>query len=226
MKKSIITLLFCYFSSLSAGTIPELKQNTLNGIAHLPGWCSEEKALSFIDLVLQVKPKICVEIGVYSGRSLFPVASALKFLGQGIVIGIDPWDTLECIKHFDPIKDAGHFQWWSKESQLEQMRQICLNMIKRNGLEDHCKIIRATSQKAAHEIDGIDILHLDGNHSESVSIQDVKLYLPKVRSGGYIWINDTTWDNLYEPWELLSEACDVVKAINTDAGVCVLLKKR
>lgn len=226
MKKIVIALLLCYFTTLSAADADDLKMEVLSILPDIPGWGSDEKALNFIDLVLEVKPAVCVEIGVYAGKSFFPVALALKHLGHGIVFGIDTWEIKESTKHFDPIKDASHIEWWTKESGLEEMYPFCLQMIAEHGLQSYCHLLKMTSEKAAAKIDAIDILHLDGNHDGWVSTQDVMLYLPKVRSGGYIWINDTTWESLVQPWELLAEACDVVKAIDTDKGICVLLKKR
>ena len=72
-------------------------------------------------------------------------------------------------------------------------------------------------------IDCIDILYIDGNHSEPASMKDVMLYLPKVRQGGYIWYNDSIWPERQEALDLLSEECEVVKLI--DDGNCILFKK-
>src|ERR1700730_11515979 len=79
--------------------IDKLKRRVILAGYTAMGWCSEEKALNFVDLILTAKPKVCVEIGVFGGASLIPTAFALKHLKEGIVIGIDPWDNSECIKH-------------------------------------------------------------------------------------------------------------------------------
>ena len=219
-------LFFCcaLFSILNADTtVDALKQNVYNVLPSLEGWCSQEKASQFIDLVLEVKPDVCVEIGVFGGSSLFPVASALKFLGKGIVIGIDPWDKIECIKYFDPIEDADHLKWWLSLN-ITYVYHTYMNMIKKNKLDNFVKTIKSTSQEAASLIDEIDILYIDGNHSAVSSVEDVKLYLPKVRQGGYIWINDTLSEERLEAVDLLLEACDVIELI--DSGNCILCKKK
>ena len=56
-----------------------------------------------------------------------------------------------------------------------------LNMLKKHQLEDYVVTLRMTSEAAISEIETIDILYIDGNHSEEVSTKDVQLYLPKVR---------------------------------------------
>lgn len=226
MKKTIqfFLSLFCLTGSLNAaGTADDLKWWVYYEIPYVQGWCSAEKALSFIDLILEVKPEVCVEIGVFGGSSILPTAAALKFLGKGTVYAIDPWDRIEAIKHFDPILEAEHLAWWSKVN-LNAMYDSFLNMLDKYELNDFCHTIRLSSEAAAPQIGQIDILHLDGNHSEMITTQDVLLYLPKVRSGGYIWINDSLHPNIQQANELLLESCDVIKLVNS--GNCILFKKR
>ncbi len=221
------TLLLCLCflaSSLHANSeVEKLKQRVLLVLPTLQGWCSKEKAINFIDLVLETKPRVCVEIGVFGGSSVFPVASTLKFLGQGVIIGIDPWDKLECIKYFDPEEDKAHLEWWGKVN-MDHIYISYLNMIKRHGLIDYCLTMRSTSEEAASEIDSIDILYIDGNHNEAVSTKDVTLYLPKVKKGGYIWLDDALWTGTQQAVDLLLVSCDVVKLI--DSGNCILFRKR
>lgn len=221
--KKLLFLFCCLFSLHADTTVDALKQNVCSVLPTLEGWCSKTKAIEFIDLVLEVKPEVCVEIGVFGGSSLFPVASALKYLGKGIIIGIDPWDKIECIKYFDPIEDAEHLKWWGSLN-INYVYQAYNNMLKKHKLDNFVKTIKATSEEAAPLIDKIDILYIDGNHSETCSVQDVLLYLPKVRTGGYIWMNDTLWKERQEAVDLLAVACDVVKLI--DNGNCILFKKR
>jgi len=97
-------------------------------------------------------------------------------------------------------------------------------MISHHGFEEYCLVLRSTSEQAVAAIGDIDILYLDGCHDEAVAAQDVKLYLPKVRPGGYIWINDSLWAALQPAIDLLLESCDFVKLI--DGGNCILFRKR
>jgi cephalosporin hydroxylase len=223
MRKIICLLTCCLFSLNADVDVEALKQNVHVVLPTLEGWCSKSKANNFIDLVLDVKPDTCVEIGVFGGSSIYPVASALKALGKGVVIGIDPWDKIECIKYFDPIEDAEHLKWWG-QLNITYIYHSYMNMIKKNKLEDFVKTIRATSEEAASLVGAIDILYIDGNHSDEVSLRDVQLYLPNVKTGGYIWLNDTLGKERQDAIELLAESCDVIKLI--DNGNCILFKKR
>lgn len=221
MKRYFFFLMFC--SLLHADSEELLKKRVVDALPNFYGWCTKEKALSFIDLVLEVKPQVCVEIGVFGGRSLFPVASALKFLGSGVVIGIDPWSKDEIIPYFDPVNDQAHVIWWSKIN-LDQIYYSYLNMLSLHQLEDYVITLRTTSELASYAIGQVDILYIDGNHNEAISNQDVQLYLPKVRSGGYIWLNDSLWRDLQSSIDLLFDGCDFCKLI--DGGNSILFRKR
>jgi predicted O-methyltransferase YrrM len=204
--------------------IKALKEEIYHGLPLIEGWCSKEKASNFIDLIAATKPETCVEIGAFGGSSIFPTASTLKLLGKGQVIAIDPWERAECIKYLDsPEEDVENLHWWSRVD-LNYIYNSYLNMLQRYDLFDYCITLRMTSAKAAAFIESIDILYIDGNHSKEASTQDVLLYLPKVRSGGYIWMDDCLWTGTKNAVDLLSHSCDVIKTI--DAGNCTLFKKK
>lgn len=218
-----IILFFCLFSSLCAETIEEMKLRVCDTLPEIWGWCSREKALSFIDLILEVRPQVCAEIGVFGGASILPTALTLKYLGQGVSLAIDPWDKIECIRYLDPDKDTKDLRWWAHQN-LDHIYFGFISLLRQFELEKICIILRATSKKAAKVIGPIDILHIDGNHFEKAALEDVQLYLPKVRQGGYIWMNDAKWVSLQPAIRLLSETCDQIKTV--DQGNCILFKKR
>jgi hypothetical protein len=222
--KKIGIFLFCFFACVHADPkVGGLKQRVCNVLPSLEGWCSQEKAINFIDLILEIKPTVYVEIGVWGGSSIFPVASALKFLGQGVVYAIDPWDRLECVKYYDPVEDEADLKWWNKVN-INYARDSYYNMLKKYGLEKYVTTLPMTSELAAYQIDEIDILYIDGNHCEIPTVNDVMIYLPKVKKGGYIWMNDSSWTSRQAGVVLLSESCDVIKLI--DGGNCILFRKR
>jgi predicted O-methyltransferase YrrM len=209
--------------SLFGETVDELKERVAQALPGMHGWCSKEKAMRMIDLVLEVKPELCVDIGVFGGRSLMPVASALKFLDHGMVVGIDPWNKEEAVRFCDPEKEQSHIQWWSRIN-FDQLYNGYIGMLSQYQLEDHVVTLRATSELASYAIGEIDIVHIDGNHSETLSNLDVQLYLPKVKQGGYIWFNDCLWGDLQSSVDQLFEVADVIDVV--DGGNCILFRKR
>lgn len=152
------------------------------------GWCSYQKAEVLIDLILGMEPTKIVEIGVWGGKSLIPMAYALKEIGQGVIYGIDPWDPGESIQWVKNDSNINHWSWSDHEAVLH----ILMQKIDEFQLNDQVRLVRATSAKAPLERE-IDILHIDGNHSEETSFFDVIKWAPQVKSGGWIIFDDMTW---------------------------------
>ena len=212
------------FAAPSSEEINAWKQRVLTTLPKINnGWCSREKAERLMDLVLKEKPKVCVEIGVFEGASVFPIATTLQFLGGGVIYCIDPWDRMEAIRYFNPTEDKESIEWWEKVN-FERIYKNFQRFINIRKLNEYCVILRKSSSDAAEDIkEPIDFLHIDGNHSEIISLLDVRTYLPKVRSGGYICYNDCFWPERIAAMDLLSESCEFVRFINKDN--CILLRK-
>ena len=173
---------------ISQNSVTRLKQQALEFKSQLTGWCSERKACILIDLILKSKAKKIVEIGVYGGQSLVPMACALKALGQGVVYGIDPWDNVAALER---VMNADNKNYWATVP-LSQIMQDLIQKIPEFNLENQIVLIKNTSAETP-PIEEIDILHIDGNHSEVTSFPDVLKWVPLVKSGGYIIFDDMTW---------------------------------
>ena len=175
-----------YVTPLGKGEIFHIKQNAFSMMKQLEGWCSFEKASILIDLILKTRPEVIVEIGVFGGKSLIPMAYALKVLGKGKAYGIDPWDKEESIRGIEayPIDT----EWWENLDHLKIMHSL-MEKIKEFEIEEQIGLIRNTSF-GTPAIEGIDILHIDGNHSDEVSYNDVVKWVPLVKKGGWIILDD------------------------------------
>lgn len=173
----------------------------------LPGWCTREKAEKMMNLVYETKPAVCVEIGIFGGSSLFPTACALKYLNYGIVYAIDPWEKAECLTGYSD--NDPNYLWWSSIN-LEKVYRDFLRLLDSFELNPYCVVMRTSGRKALNTFaDGsIDILHIDGNHTEEVALSDAKMYLPKMKTGGYIWFDDANWPTTRKAWEYLSLHCE------------------
>lgn len=163
------------------------KEQVFRAMDQLDGWCSKEKASVLMDLVIHTKPEIVVEIGVFGGKSLIPMAFALRRNGSGMAYGIDPYQ-----KDFSQVgQDGQNLHWWSTVDHKKVLNKL-LAKITQFGLKDYVHLEIASSQDAP-EIPNIDILHIDGNHSEESSLADVQKWVPLVREGGLIILDDLTW---------------------------------
>ena len=152
------------------------------------GWCSHSKASILIDIINRKQATTIVEIGVWGGKSLIPMAHALKTLGKGKIYGIDPWNNHESIVG---VMDHANINYWSRVDH-EAVFQTLLYNIDRFGLEDQVELIRDTSANA-DPIPDIDLLHIDGNHSNGASYLDVTKWVPLVKPGGWIVVDDINW---------------------------------
>lgn len=197
----------------------------------IPGWCSPEKADALVRIILTHRPSLCVEIGVFGGSSLIPQALALEALGQGVIYGIDPWENAAAL---EAMADEANRSWWSGVN-LETIYQGCKSLLVAQGLASRCKLLRAKAEGIADVfLDGsIDLLHIDGNHSEELSVRDVCLYLPKVRPGGHIFFDDVTWTEggvrtTGRAVAMALAECDHVEDVSDErsGSVCSVFRKR
>jgi predicted O-methyltransferase YrrM len=152
------------------------------------GWCSHAKASILIDIIQKSGATKIVEIGVWGGKSLVPMAYALKVQGKGKIYGIDPWDNGESIVGM--MSDANRSYWAVVDH--ESVYQSLLQNLDRFELKDQVELIRASSASAP-PITDIDLLHIDGNHSDVTSYIDVTKWVPLVKPGGWIIVDDISW---------------------------------
>jgi len=223
---------FPYPANMNDPHIALLKRRTLIVMNRFDGWCPKDKAAAMMDLIIATKPKVCVEIGVFGGSSVYPSLIALRhnqIRGQGgnqngILYAIDPWKNDEAVKNYDPLDENAI--WWSRVNLQEILSKFVANL-HREQLSDLCIILHKTSEAAISEIPSeIDILHIDGNHSEEASVLDVNLYLPKVKEGGYIWFDDISWATTKKAISLLLEKCDILYQHQDDKCSFALFRKR
>lgn len=185
----------------------------------LDGWCWPEKAEAMAELIFDLKPGIVVEIGVFGGRSLLSQALALQALECGLCVGIDPWRReSSCEGETGGLNEA----WW-KNVELDCIHNQFLGHLWRLNLQNRCLIIRSPAEHAAALFaDGsIDIFHCDANHSEMASCRDVNQWFPKLKPGGYFWMDDTHWASTQKAVSILDETLIKVR----DIGTCRLYRK-
>lgn len=198
----------CVQSQVAPYSINGVKLQAYGFMNQLEGWCSDRKAGILMDLILMSKPDVVVEIGVYGGKSVIPMACALKTNGRGTIYGIDPWDTNASL---EDVSDPLNRDYWGRIDHLGIMQRL-IEKIDQFELQDHIQLIRNTSA-GVEPIHEIGLLHIDGNHSESTSYFDVTKWVPFVKKGGWIIFDDMTW---YE-----NEKCTTGRAVEWLNGHCI-----
>ena len=130
--------------------------------------------LKIISDILGLKINSIAEIGVYRGsnakclRNLFPQAELYL---------IDPWVIYPEYKK----QEAG-----SVTLDDDVMTEAYERVVKHFGNDPLAKIIRKKSEDAVNDVDEVDIVFIDGNHSYDSVMQDINLWHGKVREGGIL----------------------------------------
>jgi predicted O-methyltransferase YrrM len=160
------------------------------------GRCDETKGNLIKNLIIETNAQLCVEIGVFKGASLMYFAEALE-ITKGKVIGIDPYSMGTLINEI-PNKDLNKYIYevlFKDQIVLDNLYNGVLKVITENKLENTISLVRSKSEDYHTKIEkeSIDVLHIDGNHDEEYVTKDIQFYLPLVKKGGYIIMDDTTW---------------------------------
>ena len=179
-----------------------LAREVANAMATIPidfgGGASSFKGALMAKLVVERQLHTLVEIGVHRGRSLVALGTAARQVPGAHVWGIDPYSLTA---YPDPdMGGAGPdgVADWLLAHDFEGACRDAVGAIDRLQLKPWCTLLRETSTAAARQFDlrSIDLLHVDGNHSEDAVRDDLTAYLPRVRAGGIVVLDDVSWTSV------------------------------
>ena len=193
--------------------------------AKLDGWCTREKALFLARTILQERPDICVETGVFGGRSVVPCAAALRHNGAGCIYGIETWNPDVLTENALDEKDD---QWWTTV-EFPRIKREFYRFVAAADLTQQVCVIEARSARAAALFDQIDFLHIDGAHSVVNAAEDVILYARKVRRGGIVVFDDIERETTEPALKILHALCHPVAMLTDPVGGkenCAVLRRR
>lgn len=158
-------------------------------LARDPGdsWCSPEKAATLAAIVVALRPSIAVEIGVWRGASVIPILLAMDHVEHGRAIAIDPWNPAASVTDEIPA----NAKWWGTQDHDRALADF-KRRIDHEGVADRCEIIRARSDDAQPP-DAIDLLHVDGSHTQQ-AVRDVERFASRIGVGGVLVMDDLAWD--------------------------------
>lgn len=179
------------------------------------GGCPEDKALYMANLIVTHGMRYTVEIGVYRGRSFIPQAMAHQRTG-GVVIGIDPYDSAAAQEADAPVALVDEITNWAKRTNFDEIFSKVIFTLDQLGLTQHARLIRATSDNALSQVEAIiDMLHIDGNHDTQFVLRDLANYLPLLKSGGFVIMDDIDWHSVAICLENLEGSCEAVEMHET-----------
>ncbi len=129
------------------------------------------------DLVAQLKPRLLVELGTDRGESYFTFCQSARENQTGTrCLAIDHW-------RGDP--HAGSY---------DETTFSAVEAHNRAHYASFSTLLRSTFDAAQDRFgaESIDLLHIDGHHSETAARHDVENWLPKLRRGGILLMHDVT----------------------------------
>ncbi|MDH5541499.1 MAG: class I SAM-dependent methyltransferase [Nitrospinota bacterium] len=132
--------------------------------------------------IANIAPSTVLEIGCYIGISSLWIAAGLEQAGgDGILHGVDRFNTIKpWLPHFsEPVEDP---------------KGLAESYIRKAGLSHRVKFHKGDScvngKEVAASLDGLDILFIDGDHTEEGCANDFNALSPFVKNGGYIILHD------------------------------------
>lgn len=193
-----------------------MRDEVVHSNERINGWCPLEKAFALYDSVLALSaqfgcPITCVELGVFYGKSLVPMALALQDAApnHGIAIGIDPF-TQEAIAEGKAGIGAEKIDvaWWHDNVDLEAARIGCIREIAARKLNRFCQLKVGMPEEFVDQVGPIHLLHIDDNHTKIVSMRNATTWLPKVVPGGLIFVDDCNWQQLQYTRQYIAGECE------------------
>ena len=201
MRLSLVTTLWRHSHPWKTRALRDEVEQCLKLITvDFGGGCSPSKALVMAELIRVYQLNITADIGVYRGRSLLPQALAHRMCGGGLVYGIDPWSAAEAHEEDLSTDVKARLDTFLATTDFDAMYRDVQALISQLELQQHCVLVRETSANAAQFFQAenveFDLIHIDGNHDTRKVRSDVSLYLPRLRTGGFLLLDDVSWGSI------------------------------
>ncbi|MBS1675768.1 MAG: class I SAM-dependent methyltransferase [Actinobacteria bacterium] len=193
---------------LGEGLEPTLREDLAAVTELVPldegGGATALKVFLLAELILNRDLSRIVEIGVYRGRLFLPLARLMFWLQRGEMVGIDPWSAEAAVQHEAALPGIDLVEW-PATIDWAGMHADVQRHIERLGIGERARLIPQRSEDvdlAAEFGDApIDLLHIDGNHDREAVRQDLDRFLPYMREGSILVMDDIGWPsvrNIYE----------------------------
>ncbi len=174
---------------------PQFLDNPHGWIIHIPFafWLME-----------QVKPRLLVELGTYSGNSYFAFCQARKALNL----------TTQCFA-VDTWQGDMHVGRYGREVYRR------VSEINQKEFAGFSTLLQMEFDRAVNNFSEgtIDVLHIDGTHTYEAAENDFYSWLPKMSNEGIILLHDTKVRRPgFEVWKLMEEIREKYTVLEFHAG--------
>ena len=164
----------------------------------LQGWCTPRKAYWMAELIQSAPSgRPIVEVGVFGGKSLLPIAIAAKACGVPAVYGVEPWSNQIAVE--TPTTEINDTYWSTLD--FPAIKKNFLAVLIAAGLQDIVKILEVPAADANRLLSGerfapFSLIHIDGSHSEAQAFADVTAWEPLLAPGGVLVMDDILWPSV------------------------------
>jgi predicted O-methyltransferase YrrM len=162
--------------------------------ATVPGWRRSEESMALADIAYELPAgATIVEVGAYMGRGTVVLAAARRLRGDGMVHVIDPFDCS------GDEYSSPYYKQILQKSGAASLEDVFRSNLARFALQNIVTVHKGTAQQIASAwTDPIDLLLLDGDHSPAGARQAFEAWVPFVRPGGTVAIDNSS-EREYEP---------------------------
>ena len=172
------------------------------------GFLPDDEAAALHAAALTARPGLWLEVGTYCGKSTVHVGAAARAVGAQLA-------TLD--HHRGSEENQAGWEWHDTElvdphtGRLETLPSLRRTLWDA-GLDDVVTAIVGTTQQVGRWwTSPLDLLFLDGNHTEEVAQHDYAAFAPHVVVGGVLAVHDVfenPEDGGRPPWNVLRRAVD------------------
>ena len=160
-----------------------------------------------------------LEVGIFGGKSLIPIALAVQSAGGGTVIGVEPWSADVAIS--EPT-DENNDAWWASVDFAQVKERFFANSA-RYGVLPMIKVMEMDSDSAFRFLEPggrqFDLIHIDGAHSPERALRDAKSWSKLVKKGGLVVFDDIAWPSVMPARDFLTQNLTVIEEVFESDGV-------
>jgi predicted O-methyltransferase YrrM len=190
---------------------------------HFPkmaGWCDPKKGAELARLVLATKPQKIAEVGVFEGKSTLALAYACKLNKTGTVYAVDSWTKQDCT---DDETTSGQEYWAAMD--MDGHYEAFVRHVVRADVVRQIQFCRMSSWDASRFLPDMDMVHIDANHAEWPSTSDVVNWLPKLKIGGYLVMDDVHFESTQTALRFVLKRSELVARYDLAESCFAVYKK-
>lgn len=174
-------------------------------VSHVKGFMPQDEGSALFGLARAARPGTWLEIGTYCGKSTVLLAAAARLVGAQVV-------TVD--HHHGSEENQSGWEWHDTSMVDPRTGRLDTLPTFRQTYDDHLSdvvsaVVATTAQVASWWHTPLDLLFLDGNHTEETGQHDYAAFAPHVAAGGLLLVHDVfpdPADGGQAPWHVVQRA--------------------